>query len=212
MDASEWAASDDERKRRWFVQLLNLALRVDVAADCSWHAGRKIVFWRATPDLSARSIRSVSGRTRQVFTPKYKKNGQISYCQHAALEWQFIDIEGHWHCALNPTYHYTRDGYRDSLFLSDYLSKMKRLDRNPAVYHQVRMWAHYLQGGGEDTLDLRDTILAYGRLETFDAEKGIDDKAWRADPRKPADEVNLMPNEAGLADADEELALFEVPR
>jgi len=73
------------------VQLLNFALRQDVAVDCDWHGGRKVVYFRAIPGLSPRSIRGASGRTRLVFNPKYKKKApdEISYCQHAALEWQF---------------------------------------------------------------------------------------------------------------------------
>ena len=97
--------------------LLNVALRQDVTADCDWHNGRKFVYFRATADLTPRKIRSASGRQRLVFNPKYKKNApdEISYCQHAALEWQFLQADGQWLCALTPTYHYTRDGYRDSL-------------------------------------------------------------------------------------------------
>jgi hypothetical protein len=100
--------------------------------------------FRATPDLTPRRIRGASGRLKLVFNPKEKKNspGQISYCQHAALEWQFVQADGHWLCALTPTYHYTRDGYRDSVFLSELPSGIKRLDRTPAVYQQTRMWAH----------------------------------------------------------------------
>lgn len=211
MAVSQWAGSGDETRQRWLVQLLNNALRADVTADCAWHPGRKIIYWRATPDLSVRSIRSASGRPRQVFTPKYKKTDptQVSYCLHAALEWQFIDIDGDWYCALVPSYHYTRDGYRDSLYLSDYLAGIKRLDRNPAVYHQTRMWAHYLHGD-DDTLDARDTILTYGTLQTFDTDKGIDDKAWKVDPREPAEDTE--PAADSLADSDPaELTLFEVP-
>jgi len=146
----EWANSADPVKQRALVQLLNFALRQDVAVDCDWHGGRKVVYFRAIPDLSPRSIRGASGRSRLVFNPKYKKKApdEISYWQHAALEWQFLYIDGQWYCALTPTYHYTRDGYRDSLFLSDLLAGIKRLDRNPAVYQQTRMWATPARRGG----------------------------------------------------------------
>lgn len=58
-----------------------------------------------------------------------------------------------WYCALTPTYHYTRDGYRDSLFMSEHLAGIKRLDKNPAVHGQTRMWATYLHGE-DGVLDL----------------------------------------------------------
>jgi hypothetical protein len=210
---NEWTSSADPVKQRWLVQLLNSALREDVAVDCDWHSGRKIVYFRATADLSPRSIRSASGRTRLVFNPKYKKTApdQISYCQHAALEWQFLDIDGGWYCALTPTYHYTRDGHRDSLFLSEYLAGIKRMDRNPAVYHQTRMWATYLRGE-EGVLDPRDTILTFGELMTYTADRAIDDAAWLTDPRKASVTEGEADDDLGPAGGanDDEPTLFEV--
>ena len=209
----EWAASTDPAKQRGLVQLLNFALRQDVAIDCDWHDGRKVVYFRATPDMAPRSIRSASGRTRLVFNPKYKKREpeKISYCQHAALEWQFLNIGGEWFCALTPTYHYTRDGYRDSLFLSEYLAGIKRLDRNPAVYHQTRMWATYLHGE-DGVLDPRDTILTYGDLMTYTADRAINDAAWLSDPRKANTAEADTDDDLGLADGSsyDEPTLFEV--
>lgn len=209
----DWVSSGDPVKQRGLVQLLNFALRHDVAVDCAWHRGRKAVYFRATPDLAPRSIRSASGRTRLVFNPKHKKRvpDQISYYQHAALQWQFLDIDSEWFCALTPTYHYTRDGYRDSLFLSEYLAGIKRLDRNRAVYHQTRMWATYLHGE-EGVLDPRDTILTYGELMTYTADRAINDAAWLSDPRRANGVGTDTDDDFDPADGttDDELTLFEV--
>ncbi|NED51507.1 DUF4365 domain-containing protein [Micromonospora aurantiaca] len=206
----EWTNGGDPVWERALTQLLNFTLRHDVRADCNWHGGREVLYFRATEDMSPRSIRSSTGRTRLVFNPKYKKAApdEISYCQHAALEWQFIAIDGAWHCALTPTYHYTRDGHRDSLFLSDLLAGIKRLDRNPAVYGQTRMWAAYLHDD-DNVLDPRDTVLAYGTLLTFESDRGIDDTAWLADPRKTADADDDQDAPDTHSNQDE-LTLFEV--
>lgn len=199
IETTEWAA--DPTRHRWLVQLLNYALQRDVRIDCAWHGGRKIVYFRPTDDLKPRQIRGASGRQRLVFHPKFKKQapGEVSYCKHAALEWQFLLLDGQWYCALTPTYHYTRDGYRDSLFLSEYLTGIKQLDRNPAVRGQTGMWATYLHGE-DGVFEPRETILTYGELMTFTAERAIDDDAWLADPRK-------SDNDEPTGD---ELALFEV--
>ncbi|MFJ6944170.1 DUF4365 domain-containing protein [Streptomyces wuyuanensis] len=209
--SDEW--SSDPLRQRWLVQLLNYALQRDVDSDCGWHRGRKIVYFRATPDLKPRHIRGASGRQRLVFHPKFKKRApdQVSYCKHAALEWQFLFIDGDWYCSLTPTFHYTRDGYRDSLYLSEYLTGIKRLDRNPAVHGQTQMWATYLHGE-DGVLDPRDTILDYGNLVTLTADRTIDDAAWLDDPRKTdADGVDASQNAPEAENAiDSELALFEV--
>jgi hypothetical protein len=190
------AASGKATDQRLLVQLLNVALRQDVTADCDWHQGRKFVYFRATADLAPRKILSASGRQRLVFNPKYKKNApaELRYCQHAALEWQFLLADRQWLCALTPTYHYTRDGHRESRYASELLSGIKRLDRNLAVYHQTRMWAAYLHSRNGEPSN-RVAVLEYGTLVTCDADQGIDDAAWRAEPGSAA----------GEEDADEDL-------
>jgi hypothetical protein len=180
------AGSAKPADQRLLVQLLNVALRQDIAADCDWHSGRKLVYFRATADLAPKTILSASGRQRLVFNPKYKKDApaEISYCQHAALEWQFLAADGQWLCALVPTYFYTRDGHRESRYAPGLLAGIKRLDRNLAVYHQTRMWAAYLHRRTE----AGQALLTYGTLVTCDADRGIDDAAWQASPGAPADE------------------------
>ncbi|WP_152648380.1 DUF4365 domain-containing protein [Streptacidiphilus anmyonensis] len=207
----EW--SSDPVRQRWLVQLLNYALQRDVDSDCAWHAGRKIVYFRPTPNLKPRHIRGASGRQRLVFHPKFKKQAadEVSYCKHAALEWQFHFLDGDWYCALTPTFHYTRDGHRDSLYLSEYLTGIKRLDRNPAVHGQTQMWATYLRGE-DGVLDPRDTILEFGDLVTLTTDRAIDDAAWLDDPRKT--DTNSADTVEGPSKVDDptdgELALFEV--
>jgi hypothetical protein len=206
VESAQWSSDPD--RYGWLVQLLNYALQRDVSLDCAWHGGRKIVYFRPNADITRpRHIRGASGRQREVFKPKFKKKdpNEISYCKHAALEWQFLPLDGQWYCALTPTYHYTRDGYRDSLFLSDYLMGIKRLDRNLAVLGHTGMWATYLRGE-DGVLDPRDTILTYGELMTFTADCGIDDAAWLADPRKDNVDHAAMVDEPGT----DEVALFEV--
>lgn len=210
VDPEEWAS--DIARQRWLVQLLNYALQRDVSVDCAWHSGRRIVYFRATEDMKPRSIRGATGRQRLVFNPKYKKHpaDEISYCKHAALEWQFLLLESQWYCALSPTHHYTRDGIRDSLFLSDYLKGIKQLDRNPAVYGHTRMWATYLRSE-EGVLNPRQTILRYGDLLTRTVERGIDDATWLAGTNganAAEDEAEAIDDSDGLTNDD--LVLFEV--
>jgi len=183
------AASGKPADQRLLVQLLNVALRQDVTADCDWHSGRKLVYFRATADLAPKTILSASERQRLMFNPKHKKDApaKISYCQHAALEWQFLLADGQWLCALVPTYFYTRDGYRESWYASGLLAGIKRLDRNLAVYHQTRMWAAYLHRRNEAP-GAQQAVLTYGTLVTCDADRGIDDAAWQASPGAPADD------------------------
>ena len=202
------ATSAKAAEQRLLVQLLNVALRQDVTADCDWYNGRKFVYFRATADLAPRKIRGGSGRQRLVFNPKYKDNepAEIRYCQHAALEWQFLLADGQWLCALTPTYHYTRDGYHESRYASELLSGIKRLERNAAVYHTTRMWAAYLHSrNGEPGTS--EAILGYGSLLDYTADRGIDDAAWLAEPGSPQGATG--PGDLDYDDQDDEPALSE---
>ena len=198
---SAWADSSDPAQRRAFVWLLNQALKQDVSQDCDWSHDRRKVFFRATPDLQPRKIMSTTGRQRLVFNPKQKKDGSgLSYCQHAALGWQFVRADGQWLCELVPTYHYTRDGYRESLFADEYLSGIKRKEKNLAVLGATRMWAAYLHGDSRELLDERDTLLDYGTLLTFTVDRGVDDRTWTDAQSKDAEDA--------ASDEADDLALF----
>ncbi len=76
-----------------------------------------------------------------MFTPKYKKKdpSQVSYYLHAALEWQFLTVDGTWYCALDPTYHYTRDGYQDP-----------GPQRDPVDVLRTLLYEHHMRALGVD--------------------------------------------------------------
>ena len=59
ISTQEWTADPD--RQRWLVHLLNLALQRDVAPDCEWHNGRRIVYFRATKDLKPAASAASTG-------------------------------------------------------------------------------------------------------------------------------------------------------
>ncbi len=93
------------------------------------------------------------------------------------------------------------------MYLSELLTGIKQRERNPAVYHLTRMWAAYLHGD-DGVLDPRETILRYGDLMIFIADRAINDAAWLADPRAAHDgDLDQDTEDDGPGD---ELRLFEV--
>jgi hypothetical protein len=154
-----------------------------------------MLYFRATDDLSQRSWNTSGTHWRSVFKPHAKKTNpsQVSYYKHAGLKWQFLNLDDEWFCALTPDYYYSIDGYRESRFTAQYLSGIKRLERNPAVLGETRMWAAILAGreGGHDSLfSQNERILDFGKLVTFDTDRGIDEAKWKraaeaSDPTDP---------------------------
>jgi len=106
---------------------------------------------------------------------------KVKYCRHYAAGLYFRRWSDRWYLEINPTYHFTIDGRRDSLYDSEYVKKIKGMERNGAVYQLVRAWADYLQG--EDTLFAnRDERIIFGDLLTLDADAAIDERAWIPPP------------------------------
>lgn len=201
----EWEG--DPVGERNLVRLLNRALIQDVATDCTYHPGRDLIYFSASPDLSTRKIIGGTGQPRLVFHPKHnKRTGKVSYYKHAALRWQFLHLDDQWLCALSPEAHYTRDGRADSSFIADLLAGLKRLDRNLAVLGHVRMWAAYLRGE-QTLLDVdRHPLLDFGTLLSFHTDVGIDDTDWLTDHRT---RPSPSPSDAGSPPAADALSLFD---
>lgn len=121
--------------------------------------------------------------TRDVFIElTNRKTGKVSCYRHDAFEGFFRRLDGSGYLEINPTYVFTTDGERMSLFQSDQLAQIKRFERNPDVRRQVLMWATQL-GRGEDLVTPPFPLLVFGELATLDLQKGIDDEAWMADGR-----------------------------
>lgn len=165
---------------RLIVQLLNNALRQDLKPDCDFHGGRQILYFRASADLSDRKWNTSNSNWRTVFKayPKKSDPSTISYYRHSALSWQFIQIEDDWYCGIVPDYFFTRDGHRESRYASDLLRGIKKLEHNPAVLQETKLWASILHPR-ETLFGQTDRILNFGDLVTFGVDQGINDAAWK---------------------------------
>ncbi len=177
---SAWADSADANLLRWYVELLTRTLRDMLHAELAWCAAGRYLYFKATGSLKPRRIRSSFGRRRTVFTPYYRRPDdptKLSYCRHDAFLPRFTRVDGRWYLQVLPTNHFTRDGHEPSLFADELLSGLKRLERNRAVFLQVKMWANYLQG--DPRLDEREPPLRLGGLATVEVDRGIDEARWK---------------------------------
>jgi len=190
----DWSGTTNANLQRLFVALLNYTLRAARHHELVWHPKKKIVYYQASPDLSARKVkgRYKGSRGRGFFTPYFGKDDttKVSYCRHYAVALYFRRWSDRWYLEINPTYHFTIDGRRDSLYDAEYVKKIKSMERNSAVFQLVRAWADYLRG--EDTLFAsRDERILFGDLLTVDADAAIDETAW-IPAREPAAADNAV--------------------
>jgi len=203
-DTEEWAFSEDPDRRREFVQLLNLALGEKLWPVVRYSDRKECYYFRATKDLSLREVayKSPSGRTtsRTVFKgyPSKKDPARIAYYRHSAFEGQFKLFDGAWYLEITPTYYFTRDGRFLDPWYEERLKGIKRLERHPAVFGQVIMWADYLSRPS-DLFTAQYPFLKFGALQTFDVQVGIDDEAWLShEPEEEAESTRSSLSELPL--------------
>jgi len=189
-DTIEWAESEDADRRNEFIWLLRDSLRQKLYPQVVYRKDQECFMFRAHPNLEPFSVEYEGQRgtsTRQVFTRRVSaKTGKVSWYRHDAFEGAFRHYRGQWYLEINPTYVFTVDGDKISLFQGDSLSAIKRFERNSDVRRQVLMWASYL-GRGEDLINPAYPFLAFGDLLAVDVNRGIDDDAWEV--KKSGDEA-----------------------
>lgn len=180
-DSAEWATAQEVDRKNEFVWLLRDSLREKLYPAVVYRKDEDCFAFRPHPDMKPFSVEYQSQRgpsTRQVFTLRVNPGtGKASWYRHDAFEGFFRRYDGTWYLEINPTYVFTVDGDRVSLYQGEYLSKIKRVERNPDVRRHVLMWASYL-GRGEDLISPAYPFLAFGDLLSVEMNRGIDDAAW----------------------------------
>ena len=221
-DAGHFAWSEDRGEAATFAQLLRQCLH-----EMTWPLGVKhqkrgrdhVFFFMSGHDNASRQGRWRSaGNPFTLFGPQLKKDksGEVSYYLHHAFAGRFRRLGEAWFLEIEPTYHYTRDGRRESRFAASLLSGKMRLDRNPAVAGGVQLWAATLTGRLTEVSNSEDSPLfgdakaparrwafephphlAFGELLTVECPVGLSDADWLK-----------REDDAARVDADESATLF----
>lgn len=176
----EWIDSAGETTRRLFVQLLNRTLGDMVHESLAYWRTRRYLFWKLPRNRQTRtySYRSFENQTSRKVVKAYKRDGETkpSYFRHDALHAHFVQIAGEWYLAMEPTYHFTSDGYHEFRYASDRMSGIKRLETNQSVRGHIGMWTAFLVR--EPDL-LRKEFLVFESLPAMPLPYGVPDNIWR---------------------------------
>jgi hypothetical protein len=181
IDASEWADAKSPDQLRNFVRLLTQTLAEMHHRELRRHPKRHYLHFRATDDLLERRVSTGKSKTGRVVFRAYPDESDPSgaqYFRHHALDHQFVRLDGVWFLELNPTYHFTADGYRDLPWGADLVKGMKRREKNSAVRALVGLWAGQIQGRHDLFTNEGEAPLRFGELATFAVDRGVDERAW----------------------------------
>lgn len=207
-DSNEWAKSDDIERRRDFVRLLNQALRDFLGARRVRRFAPKesSALYYFAPDLKKierrESWEAAVDADRFVVKAIHAKKepGRIVCYRHQAMQPRFDRFAGEWHLIIEPTYHFTRDGEIPSGYREEYLSGLKRIEKNQAVSNNVRFWEAFLTRQDLFT-DSRESLV-FGRALKFITNFGIPEDAWYA--KADSEEIERL----SPANLDTQLALI----
>jgi hypothetical protein len=189
LPTAQWSESEDPDTQRRFVALLNATLRAVHHEELRYHHERGYVYHLPTSDLVGKKVKGKVGSGRTVFQVYRTQDDRnmVKYCRHYAAWLNFRQWDGEWYLEISPTYHFTRDGERESLYASEYTAGIKRLERNPAVRGLTANWAEFLKQHQVDTLfESADRRIEFGELLSVTVDASIDEKAWIL-PREEAD-------------------------
>lgn len=192
-DTSEWALTTDSDRQRDFVQLLNRALDGLTRDDLMFDADRRAHYFKRIPKKPCRAYfyEGFEKHTSRNVVKRYAKkeaSTETAYFRHSAFLGRFRRFDGQWYLEVTPTYHFTRDGYREDRFAADRLKKIKELENNGAVVGQFLMWRHYLINRSKsDMFTPEYPFLKFGAATEYTVEQGVLDELWRSqEPRQRA--------------------------
>ena len=182
IDAKHWAYSTDESRRRDFVILLNESLKDKVGAmRIRYNRLQNCYYFKADKGPSQRSYRYLSQQvmTKRMVVTRYSSsnNPDIVWYRHCAFAGRFKLYEGVWYLEISPTYYFSTDGILPWRFYEEWLSGIKRRQKNHAVLGEVIMWARVLEEP-RDMFGRKHPFLGFGDLQTYSVDAGIHDELW----------------------------------
>ncbi len=189
-DTADWTASADSDQRYGLTRLLNLLLQDMFHRDLRWHGKHRFLYFRPNEDLSDRVVKTtVRGKGRTVVKAYRHRDdpARINQYRHYAIRARFVHLAEGWHLALNPDYHYTSDGFKDSRWADQQRAGIKRMEKNAAVVGLLRFWASYFSPP-KTLLDERaDDRLAFDDLLRVESNLGFLEPAPRGSSTREAD-------------------------
>lgn len=184
-NTEEWGFSEDQNKRRMFVQLLNAALREDLwSQGVRYYRDQDVYAFMGKADDSPRRLKYANVRVRSTVTVvshyehKMKNGKSYKYLRHGAFQGRFRFMGGQWYLEITPTYRFTRNGKDLDRYHENRLSGIKRFERNRSVLSQLLVWQAILRAPW--TRADRSRLLEFAPLISFRFASDVDESSLTA--------------------------------
>jgi hypothetical protein len=184
IDTREWFESDDEVTKRQFVHLLGRCLSERVRERLVFDRSRRYYFFKCDRRRGIERTIKYQSFTREAKRKVVSGHGRAksgngpSYYRHAAFFPRFLELQDEWYLAVEPTYHFTRDGFEEYPFASERLATIKMFEANGNVRGHVGMWRAVLTEGA-DLLREDYPYLTLDAVPSLAHAFGVPDDLWR---------------------------------
>jgi hypothetical protein len=177
------------------MDLLRRTLERQLTAQLTYLRKERLFHFHAIAANKSRSyrytanVKETSAKVVSAYANKKKPDGQ-GYVRHHAAVFRFERLADEWFIVVDPTYYFTRDGFRAHRFPEALMAGKKRLERNAAIRGQVIMWQHLLVESTKTEKGLFDAerteapILSFEHLPVIELSRAVPESSWnRTDPR-----------------------------
>lgn len=203
-----FALNDDLDDTNDVIDLLRRTVERQLADQLAYLRRDRLFYFRAEDQHKSRSYRytaNVNDTSAKVVSAYASKSPKGKpYVRHHAANFRFERLGDEWFVVIEPTFHFTSDGFQPHRFPEALLAGKKRLERNAAVRGQVIMWQHLLcesgkVRGGLFDLEKPKPVLDFEPLPLIQLSQAVPEAAWtRTDPRaKEMESRDLFGDEEG---------------
>ena len=182
IDCKEFYESGEDNKKTFKYLLRNTLMELCKVKEIEWY-GNKQIFRFANNQIVPRE-KQVKWKGKNeatktvIFEMHNKKEGHIICFRNLAFRSSFLNISDEWFLVLNPTWSFTNPGgYYTSRFESAYMSGLKRMENNNAVFNYFRFFGYYFSH-----VDLFTVEYPYLKISAHTAltlSPKLEEKTWK---------------------------------
>ena len=180
VECSEFYEQSEATNRVFKNLLRNTLMEMCFKRGIEWFDSRGIFRFKSSNPPALKQVRwkgkNESTKT-VIFAMHNKKEGHLICFRHLAFRCSFINFDSNWYLIINPTWSFTNPGgYRESRFESSYMSGLKRMENNNAVYNYFRFFAYYLSYTDLFTTEFQN--LKIHKPEPICLSPSLDESKW----------------------------------
>jgi hypothetical protein len=182
MDFNELAFHEDQARRRYAVEMLNLCLSARLRNDeVYWFREEEMYVYSPKRQITQRvrkAIQTEESETKRglIFPTWYK--GRIVRCRHLAMVADFVETGGTYYLQVDPTYYFSREGKKKHPRWEELIRAARILQKEQDYHNNLEVWRGLLTAQ-PDLARPEYLFLQFKDYRRFSAPVSIPDEVWR---------------------------------